>query len=349
VHKMEALSPQFFKTGCNMARKHLYYYTQAGALNRELKREIAPDRLKELHHKTPWRHFAIAFRQVLLLVACPIVMALYPSLWVRIPAGFVMGVVIFSFTVLLHEAVHKCIFNSDPNNLTEKLGFVYGVVSGLAPSQFTRWHMDHHNQLGSSEGDPKRAHLSPKRNARWYKLLYCTPALFPIYFTAAAKAQARYPKPLRKRIKRERVVSMGLHIGWLVFCALAVSPAFAFWASIYPVFFVFPIAFTINRLGQHYIIDPSDVAKWGTLIRPNFLWNFFYLFSSYHLEHHYFPGVPFYKLKALQKELDPFFARRGVQAYSYTRLMVAWFIQNHVAHTKLASEGADSGAAAVSP
>ena len=38
-------------------------------------------------------------------------------------------------------------------------------------------------------------------------------------------------------------------------------------AYLIPVFFIFPIAFTLNRLGQHYDIDPADPAKWGTLMR----------------------------------------------------------------------------------
>ena len=65
--------------------------------------------------------------------------------------------------------------------------------SGISASQFTRWHLDHHNELGSATDDPKRFHLSPKRNARWYKLLYFTPALFPIYFRAARAEAQGYP------------------------------------------------------------------------------------------------------------------------------------------------------------
>ena len=75
--------------------------------------------------------------------------------------------------------------------------------------------------------------------------------------------------------------------------------------SIIPVFFVFPIAFTLNRLGQHYDIDPDDPAKWGTLMKGHWFWDFAFLNSNYHLEHHYFPGVPFYRLPALQRALVP--------------------------------------------
>jgi fatty acid desaturase len=92
----------------------------------------------------------------------------------------VQGFTVFNFTVLLHEVLHHNVFQRRHPLAERVLGFLYAVPSGIAPSQFTRWHLDHHAELGSDEDDPKRHHLSPKRNARWYKLLYATPALFPI-------------------------------------------------------------------------------------------------------------------------------------------------------------------------
>ena len=31
-------------------------------------------------------------------------------------------------------------------------------------------------------------------------------------------------------------------------------------------------------------------------MRGHWFWDFLFLNSNYHLEHHYFPGVPFYRL-----------------------------------------------------
>ena len=114
-----------------------------------------------------------------------------PLIW--IPLAFVQGFTVFNFTVLLHEVVHHTIFERRRPRAERLLGFLYAVPSGISASQFTRWHLDHHAELGSDEDDPKRHHLSPKVNARWYKLLYCTPALFPIYFRAARRESATYP------------------------------------------------------------------------------------------------------------------------------------------------------------
>jgi fatty acid desaturase len=316
-----------------------YYYERAGALNRELKRAIPRETLKDLHEKQAWRHLLIAARQCALFIGLPILMYFYRDVpWVWIPAAVLQGFVIFGFTVLLHEVVHKVVFKKERKRTMRLLSLLYSTFSGLAASQFHKWHMDHHFELGCSEKDPKRAHLSPKRNARWYKALYMTPALFPIYFRAAAKAQADYPEDVRKRIKAERLVSIGFHLAVLGFFTW-IDPWFALIAHVIPVFFVFPVAFTINRLGQHYIIDTDDIAKWSTLMRPNPVWNFLFLYSSYHLEHHYFPAVPFYKLKPLQKALDAFYEERGVKTYTYRQLLKAWFWDNHVPHTRLLEDG----------
>ena len=115
---------------------------------------------------------------------------------------------------------------------------------------------------------------------------------------------------------------------WTSFGAGAASRAY-----LIPVFFIFPIAFTLNRLGQHYDIDPSDPAKWGTLMRGHWFWDFAFLNSNYHLEHHYFAGVPFYRLPALQRALGPFYDRHGMRWQNYSGLLYGWLVENRAPHT----------------
>jgi fatty acid desaturase len=110
-----------------------------------------------------------------------------------------------------------------------------------------------------------------------------------------------------------------------------------------PVFFVFPVAFTLNRLGQHYDIDPDDPAKWTTLVKGNWFWDFLFLNSNYHLEHHYFPGVPFYRLPALQRALTPFYAGRGMRWRSYSGLVYGWLFENRAPHTNWAERERPGG------
>jgi fatty acid desaturase len=324
--------------------KSHYYSQHAAGLRTELGHTLSRDQLVAFHAKDATRHLAIAARQfaILALTTWALISITNPLIW--IPLAFVQGFTVFNFTVLLHEVVHHTIFASRRPLAERALGWLYAVPSGISASQFTRWHLDHHAELGSDE-DPKRHHLSPKVNARWFKLLYCSPALFPIYFRAARKESATYPAALQRRIAFERQVSIAAHLSVLALIWTLAGSGAALRAYIVPVFFIFPIAFTLNRLGQHYDIDPTDTAKWGTLMRGHWFWDFAFLNSNYHLEHHYFSGVPFYRLPALQRAMAPFYERHRMRWQNYSGLVYGWLVQNHAPHTNWAASEENRDAA----
>ena len=311
-----------------------HYWSRASKdLRHRLNKAIPHELLKELHHKNPWLHAAIATRQFLLLLAASVVAWRFPQPWIWIPAAFVSGWTVFNFTVLLHDALHHAVFNGPHPRGDRFLSLLYAVPSGISASQFTRWHLTHHAELGDAEADPKRHYLSPKINRAWYKLLYFTPALFPIYFRAARKETASYPPELQRRIRSERLGTIAFHVAVMAAIFAAGGPAVFGRVYVVPVFFVFPIAFALNRLGQHYAIDPTDPAKWGSILKPSRFWDFGYLWSAYHLEHHYFPGVPMYKLRRLHFALRPFFEEIGWPTTTYGRLLRGWLIENRAPHT----------------
>ena len=313
--------------------KSHYYSQHAGALRAELGGAISRDEMRELHRKEPGRHLFVAARQFAILGVTTWALISFSNPLIWIPLALVQGFTVFNFTVLLHEVVHHTVFERRHPAAERTLGLLYAIPSGISASQFTRWHLDHHAELGSADDDPKRHHLSPKVNARWYKLLYCTPALFPSYFRAARRESASYEPSLQDSITVERRISMLFHLSVLA----VVWYAFGFYAalrtSIIPVFFIFPIAFTLNRLGQHYDIDPSDPAKWGTLMKGNWFWDFAFLNSNYHLEHHYFPGIPFYNLPLVQRALVPFYERKQMRWRTYGQLVHGWLVENQAPHT----------------
>ena len=313
--------------------KSHYYSLHAGALRAELGAAISRDEMRELHRKQPVRHLLVAARQFAILGVATWALISFSNPLIWIPLAVAQGFTIFNFTVLLHEVVHHTVFERRHPGAERTLGLLYAIPSGISASQFTRWHLDHHAELGSAEDDPKRHHLSPKVNARWYKLLYCTPALFPIYFRAARRESAGYDASLQRAIAAERRVSMLFHLSALAIIWYAFGFYAALRTSIIPVFFVFPIAFTLNRLGQHYDIDPADPAKWGTLMKGHWFWDFAFLNSNYHLEHHYFPGIPFYNLPRVQQALAAFYQRKQMRWRTYGQLVYGWLVENQAPHT----------------
>lgn len=314
-------------------KKQRYYYKNIGDLRKDLREALPYELLVELHRPKAWRHFLTLFRQLALLAFGIWLAASFDAVWAWLSGSFIIGFVVFDFTVLLHEVIHNAIFAKRRPFWNGVLGWLYALPSGISRTQFTHWHLDHHNELGSWEDDPKRAHLTPRTIKRWVKLLYMTPALFPIYFRAAAKECSGYTPDLQKTIAFERKITIATHIS--IMALLIVFAGFWVFIKVYavPYFLIFPIAFTINRVGQHYSINPDDPAQWSTLMKGNWFWDFIYINSNYHLEHHYFPGVPFYHLPRLQRSLGAFYQSRGMKYQSYGAVLYGWFIQNHAPHT----------------
>jgi fatty acid desaturase len=319
-----------------------YYAAHAIGLKREVAAVLDRDLLRMLHHRRPWRHFAVFARQVALLAAAAAGIVYFRNDWWWVAFAVVEGWTIFNFTVLLHEVLHGLVFTRPRPFAARCLELLYAIPSGISPSQFTRWHLDHHAELGSDEGDPKRHHLTPKINKRWFKALYFTPALFAIYFRAAARETSTYPERLRKRIARERAVSVVFHLSVMASLWFLSGAALLVRAYLVPVFFVFPIAFALNRLGQHYDIRPDDPARWSTLMKPSWFWDFAYLWSNYHLEHHYYPGVPFYNLPKLRRLLEPYFRAKGMGSHGYGQLIYNYLVLNKRPHTDWSGTVANS-------
>jgi fatty acid desaturase len=312
------------------------YYSQAAQhIKHELAEELNRDEIRSLHKIQPFKHFLIVAWQVFLIVACTFALIKFENPLIWIPIAFVFGFTIFNFTVLLHEVVHNTVFvpSKKSRALNRILGLFYAFPSGISATQFTKWHLDHHAGLGSPTEDPKRHHLSPKVNKRWVKLLYYTPALPFIYFRAAREEASTYSPELQQRIKTERLLTILFQFSLMGLCYFLGGAGVLLRLYVVPVFFVFPIAFSLNRLGQHYNIRPEDPAQWSTLVKGSWFWNIAFLYSNFHLEHHYFPGVPFYNLARVHKLLKSFYARRGMKAYGYGELFYRYIILNKGPHT----------------
>jgi fatty acid desaturase len=298
-----------------------------------LRDAVPHEELKALHVRRPGVHLAYAGRQFAIIGLCSVALwnVTNPLLW--IPLAILQGFTFFNMTTLLHEVVHDSVFGGTHPRLNRALGLLYAMTSGISASQFTRWHLDHHDNLGSYEDDPKRHWLSPKRNARWFKLLYCTPALMPIYFRAAASEARSYPDAIRRTIARERLATMAaqLSVMGLLYFLGGAGPMLRI--QIVPYFLVFPVAFTLNRLGQHYDIDPTHPLKWSTVMKPSRLWDFLFVYSNYHAEHHYFPRVPFYNLRKLHLRLRPLYDELRIERHTYREIVWQWFVLNRAPHT----------------
>ena len=139
--------------------KSHYYSQHATALRAELGEAISREQMREFHRKNAWRHVLVAARQfaILAFATWGLIRFENPVLW--IPLALIQGLTIFDFTILLHEVVHHTIFERRRPVAERILGLLYAIPSGISASQFTRWHLDHHAELGSDEDDPYPARV----------------------------------------------------------------------------------------------------------------------------------------------------------------------------------------------
>jgi fatty acid desaturase len=309
------------------------YWKAVGPFKEMLHKSVSAEQLVALSEKKPAIHLAYAARQFAIVLVCSVLLYSEQPVWIAVPLIVLQGFTFFNMTTLLHEVVHSAVFKKPWPAAERVLGLLYASTSGISASQFTRWHLDHHDNLGTDDLDPKRHWLSPKRNKRWFKALYCTPALMVIYFRAAANEVRTYPADLRRRIARERMATivMQLSIGAALYYFGGLGAMLRVWFL--PYFIVFPIAFTVNRLGQHYNVDPTNPLKWSTVMRPSRIWDFLFVCSNYHAEHHYFPRVPFYNLRKLHMLLRPMYAELGMKPHTYREILWDWFVRNRAPHT----------------
>jgi fatty acid desaturase len=83
----------------------------------------------------------------------------------------------------------------------------------------------------------------------------------------------------------------------------------------------------IRGMSQHTLLEHESDPILGTRsILTNPLTAFFMCNENYHLEHHLFPGVPWYNLKRLHRTLRPQLEERGAPFISSYAAFVVEFV-----------------------
>jgi hypothetical protein len=252
-----------------LARNHATR-KEIAAFKQQLCDAIPNEELRALHERDPRRHLLYAARQFGIVAVCG--WALWhltnPLFWV--PLAILQGFTFFNMTTLLHEVVHNSVFRSTRHGWERALGLAYASTSGISASRRSR--------TGTRPSTCSRRLVLPSCSGS-VQLLYCVraPPLFP-----RRARQRRASEPSGRT--RPTLATMVLQ-----FSVMGALWYFGGWQrmlriQIVPYFLVFPVAFTLNRLGQHYNIDPTHPLKWATLMKPSHFWDFLFVYSNYHLD-----------------------------------------------------------------
>lgn len=242
----------------------------------------------------------------------------YIALWMILMLGlyfskenwfiqFILSILIASqlhtFTILQHDCGHKAAFQSDLANLWVGRFFAWFIFMPF--TVFTELHRRHHAHLSDPKRDPDE----------WFyvagkKWLFLRESLFMPRFIWLSLTND-FSAKVKGRVVREllfNAISMGLvlHLLWINDLQMIVWLGF-----IFPMLILAIIINPISRGYEHFPLasmarsDPRrrDI-RFNTVTVKNVVIGFLWANINYHVEHHLYPRVPFYRLPLLHRMLD---------------------------------------------
>lgn len=281
--------------------------------------KIDPDTLKQLSKLKPWRSFLAIFLDWAIIVLC-IVLCEAVSYWFYPIAFIIVGSRFHGLEAMMHEATH---YRLHPNKkINEFIGELSVWPLGLSVFLYRKLrHFAHHKSIGTV----RDSHIFQSYQKHTDRFDIPKP---PAQFLASCATVAiRFPTEvwldqLYSTAKLLPRFSKTLGMLWISFQLIAVTFVVtgsifidAKIALIYILFFILPLMWVavfsryVRLLAEHFGIPTGEKkairgSETRTVLVPWVIRAVFWPHNlNYHIEHHWYPSVPFYNLPALHKVL----------------------------------------------
>jgi fatty acid desaturase len=288
----------------------------------DFRKALPAELVRELARRSTWRAaWPIVLDFAVIALAAALALAFWFNLPLTIAAIVVIGTRQHALFVIAHDAAHYLLFENRKAN--DLVGRACATVQGLSMCTYRVIHRLHHNNL-YGELDPDTALHGGYPRGRAYlvkKLLKDLSGLTAwktyAYFLGGAPAlntrtrvalrplDDTSPK-LKQEARRDRNFVIAFHLAAL---------AFFTWAGYlvqYLVLWVLPLATVVQAILRLRAIAEhgatTDFSSPLTAARTNaapawLAWLIFPHSVNYHIEHHLYASVPFYRLRALHREM----------------------------------------------
>lgn len=270
--------------------------------------EVYAKEFKALFKTKPYIHaLAMVFNWLIIIAVVYLQYTL--SIWWLYPVSvIIIGARMHALAVLMHDATHfRFMKNRKWNDLTSNLLIMYPLFTSI--EKYRANHLKHHQHLNTMD-DPdwvakltKRAFHFPKTKAAFlltvvsYLVLY-QGILDALWF------MKRYSGPKVKTNTKSGNKSLSILFYLVLFALLTVLNLW----TVYLLFWVVPYLTTffmfqyIRSVAEHFgeLAYEDDLSSSRT-VKTSLLEKFLIAPHQvgYHLEHHLYPGVPFYHLPKL--------------------------------------------------
>lgn len=225
-----------------------------------------------------------------------------------IPIGIAASVLIANLIRGLGSVAHDAVHGSVSKNKTISyvVAFLCWAPTGMAVTVYQNYHLHHHRITNTYPDVDNFVVTDYTKNPLLAKalLLYIYTVGYPFYFMFQ---MFRYVK----RLSFARKIRMNIEL--VIFWGGVV--AFGMWAPLQVFFFAFGLPFifgtvlaSVTSMIEHYEMPDGEDAYGSRTYCTRmplmaFLWNN----VPYHLEHHKFPGIPWYNLKSFHEQAFPYY------------------------------------------
>lgn len=239
----------------------------------------------------------------------------------RIAGTLVVALALHVFALLLHDGVHHSLLPG--RRLNRWVSVVLGSCVLVSASAYQAMHERHHIFLGDPRDPDDYHNYTGDRRVVWamhyVRLLlgsFLYLALIPVM---VAKRGTRVEK---RRVMLEYLVLAAIYLlVWQVVPHRVLVHAWLL--PILPA----GIMFNIRSLAAHGITDTTDPLLASRSIDAHPVVAFLFRNENYHLEHHLFPEIPSYNLKAVHRMVHPRMPRAAT-ARSYIGFLAQFVRQS---------------------
>jgi fatty acid desaturase len=273
---------------------------------REIPRLLSKDEIRDLSQIDSIKFTAAALLEFGLIAAAIWLSETWWNPLVYTAAVIVIGSRINGLGGLMHDAAHYRAYSN--RQLNDFVGEILALPTSASMAGYRNTHFAHHREL-NSDNDPD-----------WQRNLGLQEYEFPAPPASMLLRIMQYLSGLKTatavfgfhKNKETRDVAAAVTRARLLFFAalLMCSIALGFWKLlvlywIVPLLTVFLAIRYIRSVAEHYAVEHENVLNESrTVLAP--LWELWLIAPwglNYHLEHHLFPSVPCFRLKALHRLL----------------------------------------------
>jgi beta-carotene hydroxylase len=240
------------------------------------------------------RHLVFALPYLLSYLGCIAVILLTDNLALEIVTGVVMGNQLYLLFILHHDCVHYAACQS--RRLNVLLGRIYALFLVKTFTATLETHKRHHAFLGEPGKDPDERFYAG--GIRWVWVRYWQNFSWHTYLSLT-----KYGPQVRRVVALEQLANVafwaGIHFV-LYRSGMLREALFIFWIPTATIVFVVgPVTRAYEHLPlAHYSTDDArrfDIARNTVTVTSRPL-GLFWANITYHVEHHSYPRVPFYRL-----------------------------------------------------